>query len=599
MTRMTARFASLVLAVLFIGVPTSWSRAGAAPPADTSGAVPVAVERPGYERSPYQLLPAEVVSANGVVVSGSEQASMAGAAVLEAGGNAVDAAVATAFALGVTEPMTSGLGAETLILIYGADGRAHAIDGSCYVPRLTRPDELQRLRNTGERGYFLGYKSITVPGSLAALAYALERYGTKSLAEALAPAIDIADYGYTLSATGHGEVAALAPYLRPHQSVADLFLNGFTDTWGPDHVFCASDLANTLRRIADLGPDEFYRGRIADEIEADMARNGGYVRKVDLKAVRAVERGPIRDTYRGLELISFPYPGGGGSLIEMLHILETFPPKLLQEPSLDRLHLLIEAAHIAWVDIQYSKMPLPMLERQLTDRRWAAQRAKLIRFDRALLPNEIGGNGPAQYLTVGTTQVSVVDRWGNVVGLSQTLGGFFGAGEITPGMGFIYNSNMNAFNFTDPQNPHYAAPGRAPMTALTPTIILKDGRPLLVLGGAGSERVIPSIAAVISQIADRGAGPCEAVAAPRAIWGTNWGDPRAFLEFAGEITPERIDGLEKSGFQDMFLLKFPGRLVDLAAFGGTNAVAVDPRTGMLVGVPDPRRSGFAAAPAAH
>jgi gamma-glutamyltranspeptidase/glutathione hydrolase len=430
--------------------------------------------------------------------------------------------------------MTSGLGGEALILIYGADGRTQAIDGSCYVPHLARPDELQSSRVAADRGYIQDYNSVAVPGSLAALAYALERYGTESLAEVLAPAIDLADFGYNLNPSTIAEIDGLSPYLRHQDYVAGFILKDFTDAWGPDHVFCASDLAKTLRRIAALGPAEFYRGRIADEIDADMNRHGGYLRKSDLVTVRAVERQPIRDSYRGLQVITFPYPGGGGSLIEMLHILETFPSKLLQDASLDRLHLLVEAARLTWADNQNSWMPLPLVDHQLTDRLWAAQRAKLIRFDRALRPGEISGDVPEPYLAVGTTQVSVVDRWGNAVALSQTLGAFFGAAVATPGLGFFYNANLNAFNYRNPLSPHYLRPGQVPATAMTPTIILKDGKPLLVLGSAGSDRVVPTMVSVISGVADRGLDSCEAVAAPRAIWGTTWGDPRPFVELAGE-----------------------------------------------------------------
>jgi gamma-glutamyltranspeptidase/glutathione hydrolase len=245
--------------------------------------------RSGYVRSPQQLSPAAVVSTRGVVVSGSDQASRAGAAILEAGGNAVDAAVATAFALGVTEPMTSGLGAETLILIRMADGRVWAIDGSCYVPGLVDQAELRRLRDAAPRGYLQDYKSAAAPGSLAALAYAVRHHGTRSLADVMAPAIELADFGYTLSVTGAAEIEGLAHLLRPHERLADLLLKDFTEAWGPDHVFCGGELAGALKRIAAAGPDEFYRGSIADEIDADMAEHGGYLRKADLVALRAVE----------------------------------------------------------------------------------------------------------------------------------------------------------------------------------------------------------------------------------------------------------------------------------------------------------------------
>jgi len=552
--------------------------------------------RSGYVRSPEQLSPAAVVSTRGVVVSGSDQASQAGAAILEAGGNAVDAAVATAFALGVTEPMTSGLGAETLILIRMADGRVRAIDGSSYVPGAVDQAELHRLRDAAPRGYLQDYKSAATPGSLAALAYALQRHGTRSLAEVMAPAIELADFGFRLSVTGAAEVDGLAYLLRPHERLADLLLKDFTETWGPDHAFCGGELAATLKRIAAAGPDEFYRGSIADEIDADMVAHGGYLRKADLVALRAVECRPIRDTYRGLEVITFPSPGGGASLVELLHILEAFPEKLLREESVDRLHLLIEASRIAWVDVQDSKRPPFLRDLHLVDRGWAAQRARLIRFDRTLRPEEISGETVEPYLTLGTTQVSVVDRWGNVVGLAQTLGGFFGAGVITPGLGFLYNSNLNAFSFTNPADPHFAAPGRAVMTALTPTILLKDGKPILVLGSAGSDRVVPTLASVVTAVADRNLGPREAVAAPRAMWGTNWADPRAFVELAGEITPENVDALEQRGFADIYRQMFPARWIDISVFGGTNAVFVDPATGTATGVPDPRRSGAAAAP---
>lgn len=567
-----------------------------APPAPEAPASSAAPTDPGNSELPYQLWPAEVISSGGVVVSGSEPASKAGAAVLEAGGNAVDAAVATAFALGVTEPMTSGLGAETFILIYGADGLTHAIDGSCVVPTAAQPDELQRARTTGERSYIQDHRSAAVPGSLAALAYALERYGTRSLAEALAPAIELAEFGYTLNPSAIEEIDGSSSYLRHQDYVADLFLKNFTGTWGTGRVFCASDLAKTLRRVAELGPDEFYRGKIADQIDADMRRNGGFVRKADLARVRAVERQPIRDGYRGLDVVTFPYPGGGGSLVEMLHILETFPAGLLRGESLDRLHLLIEAARIVRADNLDPRMPRPLLDHRLTDRRWAEKRARLIRFDRALSREEIGSDEPDARIAVGTTQVSVVDRWGNVVALSQTLGAFFGATVATPGLGFLYNANLNAFNYTNPLSPNYLRPGQVPTTAMTPTIVLKDGKPLIALGSAGSDRVVPTMVSVISAVADRGLDPCEAVAVPRAIWGTTWEDPRPFVEVAGEITPDRADALEKRGFRGIYRLGFPARWVDISAFGGTNAVFIDPQTGMLAGVPDPRRLGAAAAP---
>jgi gamma-glutamyltranspeptidase/glutathione hydrolase len=554
------------------------------------------LEGSSYAESPYQLWPVQLTSRSGLVVSGSEEASRAGALILEEGGNAIDAAVAAALALGVSEPTTSGLGGETLILIYLKDGRSVAIDGSCYVPFEPRVDELQSERARGRAGNLHGYKSVAVPGSLAALAHAVQKYGTKTLAQVLAPAIDIAEFGYRMNLTELGNVGNYGNKLQVQNHVAELFLKDYAGPWNPDHVYCPSDLENTLRRVASLGAGEFYRGRIADEIEADMTQSGGYVRKSDLVHVRAVERRPQRGSYRGYDVICFPYPGGGGMLLELLNILETFPSELLRRDSLDRLHLLVEASRIANTDNGTLHLPLEVQDRQLTDKRWAAERAQLIRFDRALVAGEISGDTPDPYLAVGTTQVSVVDRWGNIAALTQTLGSSFGSGVATRGLGFIWNSNLNAFDFSNPRSPSYLMPGRPARTSMTPTILLKDGSPLLILGSAGSDRVVPTIVSVISGIVDRGLDACEAVAAPRAMWGSNYGPLRPWVELAGEITPEKVEALEKQGFENMFQLKFPARYTDLMLFGGTNVIFLDPDTGAAIGVGDPRRLGVPAAP---
>jgi len=554
------------------------------------------LEGSSYAESPYQLLPVEVASHDGMVVSGSEEASHAGALILEQGGNAVDAAVATALALGVAEPTTSGLGGETLMLVYLNDGRAVAIDGSCYVPFEVRLDELQAEKNRARNGIFHGYKSIAVPGSLAALAHAVARYGTMSLAQVLAPAIEIADFGYRMNLTELGNIENYGTKLRQQNHVAELFLKDWTGAWGQDHLYCASGLADTLRRIARGGAAEFYRGSIAAQIEADMRKNGGYVRRADLAQVRAVERDPLRGSYRGYNLVSFPYPGGGGMLLELLAILETYPAELLKGDSLDRLHLLIEASRIANTDNVTSHLPPELLDRQLANRAWAAQRAKLIRFDRALVGSEISGDAPDPYLAVGTTQVSVVDRWGNIVALAQTVGASFGSGMSTEGLGFMWNSNLNAFDVGNPQNPYHVRPGKPAKTSMSPTVVLKDGRPFLVIGSAGSDRVVPTVVSVISGIVDRGLGACDAIAAPRAMWGSNYGPLRPWVELAGEITPEKAAALEKRGFEGMYQLKFPARWPDLMLFGATNAIFFDPETGATVGVGDPRRLGVAVAP---
>ncbi len=306
-----------------------------------------------------------------------------------------------------------------------------------------------------------------------------------------------------------------------------------------------------------------------------MVRNGGYVRKADLVQVRAVERPPLRGRYRGLDVITFPSPGGGGSLLEMLNILGSFPPELLRGESLDRLHLMLEAGRITLRDLTAPAVPLPLLDRELTRKGLAAERAGLIRFDRALHDREISDADAAPYLVIGTTQVSVADREGNVVALTQTVGASLGAGVATPGLGFAYNSNLDAFNYDNPRSQYFIAPRKVPATTLSPTIVLKDGKPFLALGSAGSERIVPSLAAVISAVADRGLDLCEAVALPRAIWGFADEGEKGYVELAGEITPERAAALEARGFKGLYQQGFPARWIDLMVFGGTNALLID------------------------
>ena len=549
---------------------------------------------PGYVADPPQLRAVEVRSNGGMVVCGAPEAAEAGAAVLAAGGNAVDAAVTTALALGSAEPVTSGIGGQAFLLVRFADGRAVAVDGSCVVPALASAAELQAIRNVGD---VLGYKSVAVPGALAALAYALERYGTIPLARALAPAIDIAEFGFRMNTTELANVETYADKLRNGGYLAGVFLDSFTGLWPPEHVFCDGELAETLRRIARRGPADFYRGRIADEIDADMRKNGGYVRKSDLVQVRAVEHRPLRGRYRGLEVITFPYPGGGGALLEMLGILGSFPPELLRGDSVDRLHLLLEAGKITLHDAFSPTMPLPLYDRERADPKYAAGRARLIRFDRALRLCELSQVPPEPFFAVGTTQVSVADRFGNVVALTQTIGPSLGAGVATPGLGFTYNANLDAFDYTNPLSQFYLAPGKVPMTTMAPTIVLKDGRPLLVFGSAGSERIAPSMAVVLSAIADRGDDLLQAQMTPRVVWGLgDQNSQRGYLELAGEITPERAKELARRGFEDMYRQGFPARWIDLMVFGGTNAVMIDPATHTFVGVADPRRQGVAVAP---
>ncbi len=545
---------------------------------------------------PDDLRIREVVSQRGMVVTSAGPASWAGARMLEAGGNAVDAAVAAAFALGVAEPGSSGIGGQTYVLIHLADGRSVAIDGSARAPLRAPPEQMQLMRDENpDRKGFYSYKAIATPGSVAALALALERYGSKPLAEVLEPAIEIAEFGSAFTPAHRAFLQYYAAKVRRSPYLSRLFLRDGIDVWELEHVYCNSDLACTLRQLRDRGLEDFYHGKIAQEIDADMIAGGGFVRLADLGLLEAKEKKPIRGRYRGLDVLSFPSPGGGQAIIETLAILDRFPPDLLREDTVDRLHLLLEAQRLAYADGFPAHRPLRTPDELAVDPAYTAARAGLIRFDRALYARELSASPLSTLAIDGTSQVSVTDAAGNAVALTQTLGATFGSGAATAGLGFAYNGLMNGFEFRDQRAWVYVAPLQPALNSMAPTIVLKEGKPLLVLGSAGSARIAPLIVSTIVGVVDRGWPLCEAMAAPRVLWGGT-GDPYTYLEIFDPITLAQADALKERGFTLQDRLNYPASALSQTDFGGVNAIFIDPADGTMVGVGDPRRQAVAAAP---
>lgn len=531
-----------------------------------------------------------------MVSSGSEEATRAGVEVLERGGNAVDAAVATALALGVADPGGSGMGGMTYILVHMNDGRAVAIDGTAPVPIAINPVELEELR---AQDRLIGHKTVAVPATLAALDHALSRYGTMSFEEVVQPAIKIADRGYLL--TSH-HITWLSNYLEPilaSDHLRFMVLEDGTSIGNIGDRYYQTALGATLRRIAADGPESFYRGSIADEIVADMQRNGGYLREVDLLQLRVRELAPLRSRYRGREVISYPPPGSGAQVVEALNILEQFPSSLLDSDSTDRLHVLTEAFRIARSD-HIKNSPNPNLivggtDLPHTSREFAAARAKLITLGQALPQDGLTMQLPYFSLADNTTHVSVADELGNSAALTQTLGRQYGAKVAHPELGFPYNCMLQTFDFSDPSSPGFPLPrGRYP-TDMAPTIVLENGRFRCALGSAGSERVPPLVTLTVSNLVDRDMGVREAVLAPRVMWGGTT-EPKLYLEIRSPITHSDADRLTEAGFGDVYRLLHPPRYIDLNFFGGVNIVAYDAKTEEYVGVGDPRRSGYAMGP---
>ncbi len=533
-----------------------------------------------------------------MVSTGSMEATRAGVQILELGGNAVDAAVATAFALGVSDPAGSGLGGMTYILISLSNGHSIAIDGSAIVPLAADAATLLELRNSGEH---MGAKAVAVPLTLAALNHALEGYGTMSLGEVLQPSIAIAERGFQVSAntlawtTGYLEEILASRYLR------FVVLEGGHLPGSVGDVMCRPELAAVYRRLAQEGPASFYRGEIARTMLHDLLNLGGYIQAIDLARVRARELQPLHSNYRDAEVISFPWPGGGGEVAETLNILQTFSRDFLSEDSVSRLHVMIEAfriAHADYLQFGHDTARQPMGANDYLSVEHARKRASLITPGHAIPKEALGTGGPTPKMGEHTTHVSVVDRDGNAVALSQTLCRQYGAKVATPGLGFPYNSCLEFFDFEHPDSPYYMQPRARYATTMAPTIVRRNGQ-IMILGSAGSDRIPPSVVDVISNVIDRDMGIRDAVVAPRVLWNSAHDPERVCIEITHPITKKDADLLQSFGFDHMFRLEFPPvPAADLAFFGGVNAVFYEPATGVFSGVGDPRRSGFAQGPRA-
>lgn len=538
----------------------------------------------------------EIRSDDGMVSTGSIEASRAGAMILEQGGNAVDAGVAAAFALGVADPGGSGLGGMTYILVSLSDGRSAAIDGSVAVPFAADPARLLEIREAKEH---FGYTAVAVPTTLAALARALENHGTMDLSTVLQPAIELAGTGYGVSsnsiawASGYLDEILASRYLR-----FAVLPDGRTLAT-PNEVMCRPDLKTTLEVIAREGVESFYRGEIARRISEDMAANGGFVGPADLAVARSSDVVPLLGSYRGAEVISFPFPGAGAEVLMALNILATYPSSFFTGTSGEQLQVLVEAYRIAHTDansLAFDPMRSARYGDAYLSEDHARQRAALITPGRAMKDDRLETVKGYSVLGEHTTHISVADRHGNLISMTQTLCRQYGSKVATPGLGFPYNSCLEFLDFENPGSPMYLRPQMRFPTGMAPTILRGDDWSL-VLGSAGSDRIAPSITEVIVNFADRRMNLRDAVVEPRILWNSTHDPERVCLEVADPISPKDADRLRSFGFDHIYSLRYPpNKRSETAFFGGVNAVAYDSRTGIFTGVGDPRRDGFAVGP---
>ncbi len=553
-----------------------------------------------------------VHASHAIVVSVHELGSRAGADILRVGGNAVDAAVATGFALAVVYPQAGNLGGGGFMLVRLADGRTHFVDYREKAPAAATANMyLDAQGNVIENAGLVGYKAVGVPGSVAGMVYAEKAYGKLTLGQVMAPAIKLARDGYLLAWQDardfqDKDLAKFSESRRIFQRDGNYYKQG--------EVFRQPELARTLKRIAQ-NPDDFYRGAMARELAASMQKGGGLITAEDLAHYEVKEREPVRGTYRGYEIISAPPPSSGGiALIEILNILEGYDLAKAGDGSAASIHLTVEAFRRAFYDRaeflgdpDFSKIPVA----QLIDKKYGAAWRESI--DPAHASISKGLKRPAifseleQYASqhpqplvvpepAHTTHYSVVDSEGNAVAVTTTLNDSFGSRVTAEGLGFLMNDEMDDFAakpgvpnlFGLIQGPaNVIGPGKRPLSAMTPTMVLKDGKLFLVLGSPGGPRIITTVANILMGVVDYGMNIQEAVNAPRfhhqwlpdAVNVEQWFSPDA-IRVLGQIG-HKVESGETAGG-------------DWAPYWSDGeCIAVDLKTGERLGASDVRNNGKA------
>lgn len=541
-----------------------------------------------------------------IVTSVHELASCAGVEMLRSGGNAVDAAVATGFALAVVHPQAGNLGGGGFLLLRNATGETHFIDFREKAPAAATENmyldaQGNVLPESNKESSVVGYRSIGVPGSVAGLVYAEKKYGKLPLEKVIAPAIKLARDGFPLAYEDARDLKD--EYLAQFPESKRIFQRD-GNYYQPGELFKQPDLARTLERIAK-NPDDFYHGAMARELAAAIHKGGGLVTAVDLAAYEVKEREPIRGSYRGYDIISAPPPSSGGvALVETLNILEGFDLAKFGNRSADAIHLEAEAFRRAFYDRadfmgdpDFAKVPVA----QLIDKKYAAAWRDSIdpkhasvskELKRPAIFSELERVAQSRHAAIrepeNTTHYSIVDAEGNAVSVTTTLNDSFGSRVTAEGLGFLLNDEMddfaakqgipNAYGLI--QGPANAiGPGKRPLSAMTPTIVLKDGKLFLVLGSPGGPTIITTVANILIEVVDFSLDIQEAVNAPR---------------FHNQWLPDGILVEDRLSPDTMNILRSKGHKLKVEHFWGDGeCIMVDPKTGERLGASDGRNNGKA------
>lgn len=531
-----------------------------------------------------------------MVASASGLASQVGVDTMKRGGNAVDAAVAVGLALAVIYPEAGNLGGGGFMLIRLADGRSTAIDYREAAPALaSRTMYLDKSGSVIKGASLVGYRAVGVPGTVAGLALAQRKYGKLSWRQVVDPARRLAAEGFVVSpALAHSlQNAAQTPLGRFTESRRVFLRSGKPFQAGEE--LRQPDLAATLRRLAVYGPREFYTGRTAHLLARDMAAHGGLMTLADLRRYKAVERKPLVGTYRGLGVLTMPPPSSGGvALLEMLNVLERHDIARMGYQTAATDHLLVETMRRAFADRSafggdpdFVRVPV----RGLTSKAYAAQLDKTIRSAEATPSAKVGHGQPLAYESPETTHFSVVDAQGNAVSNTYTLNFLYGSGVTAVGTGVLLNDEMddfaskpntpNGFGLIQGEN-NAIAPRKRPLSSMTPTILTRNGKLLLVIGSPGGPTIINTVLQVILNVVDNHTTLSQAIAAPRLHH--QW-LPDLIRYEPGAVPPPGRAALEAEGHR--FASEagvFPGSPM----WGDAEGIFVDPATGEREGASDPR-----------
>ena len=548
------------------------------------------VGKPPHRPPADKHIPFNYTSKNGMVVAAHPLAAEAGLAMLQAGGNAVDAAVATAFALNAAEPFASGIGGGGFMVIYRArDKKTTVINFREKAPAAAAPSLFAEKGDAAEEWKSERGTAVGVPGMPAGWDYALRRYGTKTLAQAAARAVEIAEQGFPVSATFSTIDKDEYEKLLKNAGETTCYLNQGVP-YEPGDVFRNPDLAKTLRLIGRKGIAEFYTGSIAPKIVAAVREKGGIMTLEDLAAYGPEEVEPLRGTYKGFEILTVPPPASGGlHIIQLLGALENWPVRAWGAESPAYIHHAAEAMRFIFADHaryladpDFRSIPLARLLSKDYSRSIAAKVAD----------DRIAGEYPftvfdaAKDKRENTTHLAVADKDGNIVALTQSINDFFGCGIVPEGTGFLLNDHMRDFD-TDPQSPNAPAPGRRPVSSMGPLIMTKDGAPYLVLGSPGGLRIFPSLAQIIVNIVDFGMNLDEAIEAPRFF--ASSGNGKAHPLVVETRIPEAVrKDLEKLGHALTLKEDYD------KYFGGAQGLMFLRDKGLILGGADSRRDGVGA-----